>query len=211
MNRRTRLRIPTAAGSGAALIPLIAALAAGPLAAQSPVETKAFESSQFRYAVALPAACRHEEGPGTIEAICATDLDLKKSEAASAATALVLQAAAETKPADGDATAAQQRYSEGAFREELPEAVCGESDKARVKIENVKQAVENGHLIYTADVACSAVRFLQIGERRAAVRHVIAPDMLYRLVARAPMEDFEKQRPTIDAFFASFRIAPPEK
>ena len=36
-----------------------------------------------------------------------------------------------------------QGYGEAAFREELPEAVCGESDKGRVKIDNVKQALED--------------------------------------------------------------------
>jgi hypothetical protein len=38
------------------------------------------------------------------------------------------------------------------------------------------------------------------------VRHVIGPYAVYRLVARAPAEEFEKQRATIDAFFASFRL-----
>ena len=54
----------TAAGSAA----LILVLAATPIAAQAPATaTKTFESTQFRYTVALPAGCRHEEGPGTLD------------------------------------------------------------------------------------------------------------------------------------------------
>ena len=30
---------------------------------------------RLKYAIALPTGCRHDEGPGTLEAICATDLD----------------------------------------------------------------------------------------------------------------------------------------
>jgi predicted DCC family thiol-disulfide oxidoreductase YuxK len=115
--------------------------------------------------------------------------------------------------AEGDTSPAglQQRYTQAAFKEELADAVCGEADKARVKIENLKGAVEDAHVVYSADVACAAVKFLQIGERRAAVRQVIAPDVHYRLVARAQAEDFAKQRATIDAFFASFRVLPAVK
>ena len=71
--------------------------------------------------------------------------------------------------------------------------------------------MEDRRLIYTADVTCAEVKFLQIGPRRASVRHVIGPDAVYRLVARAPAEEFDKQRPTIDAFFASFRLTAIEK
>jgi hypothetical protein len=72
----------------------------------------------------------------------------------------------------------------------------------------MKEVVEESHVVYTAEVLCKEVRFLQIGERRALVRHVIAPGGRYRLVARALAEDFDKQRETIDAFFASFRVLP---
>jgi hypothetical protein len=199
-----------AAGVAAGLIPLLVALAAGPGAAQQAPETTRFESSQFRYVVALPSGCRHEEGPGTVDAVCSPDFDPEKSAAASNATSLVLGVAAETLAADGDTSVdgLRQRRDEAAFREELPEAVCGESDKARVKVEGFKETVEEGHLVYTVSVVCAPVRFLQMGERRAAVRHVMAPDMRYRLVARTLREDFDKQRATVDAFFASFRALP---
>jgi hypothetical protein len=127
--------------------------------------------------------------------------------------ALVLSVAAEPTGGEGDASigALQERYSEAAFKEELPEAVCGESDKTRVKIENFSEIVDGPRLVYTAEVVCAPVRFLQIGERRAAVRYVLAPDLRYRLTARAQEEDFDKQRGTIDAFLASFRVLPGEK
>ena len=215
MHRRTgpRRRI-AATGMAAGLIPLLLALAAGPGAAQQAAETNnsttTFESSQFRYVVTLPSGCRHEEGPGTIDAICAADLDAERGAAAGNATALALGVAAEALAAEGDSSVdgLRQRHGEAGFREELPEAVCGETDKARVKIEGFKESVEEGRLVYAAEVVCAPVKFLQIGERRAAVRQVIAPDIRYRLVARAPTEDFGKQRATIAAFFASFRALP---
>jgi hypothetical protein len=181
--------------------------------AQAPAEAKAFENSQFRFAITLPAGCRHDEGPGTLDAVCSADFDPKKSAIASNATALLLAVGVETVAEDAGKSASelQQHYGAAAFRDELPEAVCGESDKARVKIGNVKEVVEETRVVYTADVACAEVRFLQIGERRALVRYVIAPDGRYRLVARALAEDFDRQRETIDAFFASFRVLPATK
>jgi hypothetical protein len=211
MHRRTGPRMRIAAGGiVAGLIPLLLALAAGPGAAQQAPETTTFESNQFRFVVALPSGCRREEGPGTVDAICAPDFDSEKSAVASNATALVLSVAAEMLAADGDISVAglRPRHSEASFREELPEAVCGESDKARARIESFKETMEEDRLIYTANVVCAPVKFLQIGERRGAVRHVMAPDMRYRMVALAPTEDFAKQRAVIDAFFTSFRALP---
>jgi hypothetical protein len=209
---RTGLRGPVAAAAIAAGLGLFGALAAGPAPAQTPGETKTFESSQFRYVVALPDGCRHEEGPGTIDAVCAPDFDPEKSAAADKTAALVMGVTAEALPTDGDTTPAglQQRFGEPAFREDLPEAVCGESDRARVRIENVKSAVQDAQLVLSADVVCAPVKFLRIGERRAEVRYVIASDVRYRLVVRAPAEDFDKQRAAVDAFLASFRVLPPE-
>ncbi|HEY1244946.1 MAG TPA: hypothetical protein VGF29_08950 [Hyphomicrobiaceae bacterium] len=207
------LRGLIAAGVAAGLVPGLTALAAPPATAQAAAETTPFESREFHYAVALPAGCRHEEGPGTVDTICAPDFDPAKSARASRAAALVLSVAAEPTGGEGDASigALQERYSEAAFKEELPEAVCGESDKTRVKIENFSEIVDGPRLVYTAEVVCAPVRFLQIGERRAAVRYVLAPDLRYRLTARAQEEDFDKQRGTIDAFLASFRVLPGEK
>jgi hypothetical protein len=191
----------------------IAITAAPPLLAQAASEATAYQSTEYHYAVALPAGCRHEEGPGTIDAICAPDFDADKSAVVSNATALVLGVAAETVPAEGDTSTAglQQRYGEAAFKEDLPETVCGESDKARVKIDNLSEAMDGPRLVYSADVTCAPVKFLQIGERRAAVRYVIAPDARYRVVARAPAEDFDKQRAAITAFLASFRVLASDK
>jgi hypothetical protein len=209
-HRRTGRRSRAATGIAAGLIPLLLAMAAGQGAAQQAPETTTFESSEFRYAVAVPSGCRHEEGPGTVDAVCSADFDAEKSATVSNATALVLGVTAEALAPETDTSVdgLRQRHGEAAFKDELPEAVCGESDKARVKVEGFKEAVEEGRLVYTATVVCAPIKFLQIGGRRAAVRQVMAPDMRYRLVARALTEDFEKQRGTVDAFFASFRALP---
>ena len=197
----------TAAGSAA----LILVLAATPIAAQAPAAaTKTFESTQFRYTVALPAGCRHEEGPGTLDAVCSADLDPEKSAAASNAGSLVLGVVAEVVAGDAGKTASElaQSYSETSFRDELPEAICGESDRAKIKIDNAKQVLQEARVVYTAGLTCPEIKFLGLGERRAMVQFVIAPGLRYRLMARAQTEDFEKRKEAVDAFFASFRILP---
>lgn len=204
-------RVPTrsfllrgiAAGAGAL------AVAAAPMVAGASSGTKTFSSERYHYSVTLPAGCRHEEGPGTIDAVCAADFDPDRSAKANSATALVMEVVAEAVA--GDAASAAQAHSEAAVRQELPQAVCGESDAARVRIDNLKRTVESDGVAYTADVICAEVRFLQIAERRATVRYLIAPDARYRLVARAPTEEFEKQKSAIDAFFQSFRVLPAGK
>jgi hypothetical protein len=178
--------------------------------AQSSGETKAFESSQYRYSVALPAGCRQDEGPGTLDVVCATDFDPDKSAMASAAAALVLEIAVEPVPEDADKVGIElaRRYDEAQFKAEVPESVCGEADKTRVKIENVKQVVEEARVAYTADVTCPEIKFLGLGERRATVQVFMTPGLRYRLMARAPREEFEQHKEAVAAFFASFRIQP---
>jgi hypothetical protein len=191
--------------AAAALILPIAAVA------QSPVPTKTFTNEAAHYSVALPEGCRHDEGPGTLDAVCAPDFDPERSARANSASALVMQVSAEIIPEDAGRTAADlaTTYAEKSFREELPQAVCGESDAARVRVENLKQAIEENRVVYTADVICAEVSFLQIPERRATVRFLIGPNGRYRLVARGPIEDFEKNKQAIGAFFESFRVLPP--
>ena len=183
------------------------------IAAQASAATKTFANERYHYAVALPAGCRHEEGPGTVDAVCAADFDPERSAQANSATALVMEVGAEIVADDAGRTASDlaQRYDEAAFREEVPQAVCGESDKSRVRIDNVKQSIEDARVSYTADVICAEVKFLQIAERRASVRYLIASEARYRLVARAPIGDFEKQKPAVEAFFESFRVLPAGK
>lgn len=189
---------------------LVAALAVGTAAAQTPADTVAFESAQFRYSVTLPKACRHDEGPGTLDAICSPDLDQEKSSEANAAAALMLEVSVESVPADAGAPPADlaQRYGETQFKEELAEAICGETDRAKVKVEDAKQLLEEARVVYTAAVTCPEIKFLGLGERRAGVRFVITPGMRYRLMARALKEDFEQRKEAVDAFFASFRVLP---
>jgi hypothetical protein len=119
---------------------------------------------------------------------------------------------AEPVPEDADNSPAglARGYSEANFKDELPEAICGEADRARVKIDNVRQVLEGGRVVYTADVACPEIRFLGLGERAAFAFFLITPGLRYRLVARAPKEDFQQNRTLIDAFFASFRTVPLE-
>jgi hypothetical protein len=197
-------------GSSAGGLALVAALAAGIATAAAGQDTKIFEVADLRYSVELPNGCRHDEGPGTLDAICSPDLDPEKSAAASAAMALVLEVGVESVPADAGAQPAElaQRYDEAQFKEELAEAICGESDRAKVKIDNPKQVLEAARVVYTAGVTCPEIKFLGLGERRAMVQFVIAPGLRYRLMARALTEDFEKRKEAVDAFFASFRILP---
>jgi hypothetical protein len=189
---------------------LVAALGAGIATAEAGEDTKTFEIAEFRYSVELPKGCRHDEGPGTLDAICSSDLDPEKSAAASAAVARLLEVGVESVPADAGAPPADlaQRYGETQFKEELAEAICGESDRAKVKIENAKQVLQEARVMYTAGVTCPEIKFLGLGERRALVQFVIAPGLRYRLMARAQTEDFEKRKEVVDAFFASFRILP---
>ena len=190
----------------------LTALILTPLAAQPTSSSMlTLESpAPHRYTVNVPSGCRREEGPGTIDAICSTEFDAEKSAEASAAGSLVFEAAAEAVADDaGKAVPALAAgYGEEAFKGELPEAVCGEADRARVKIENVKQVFEEGRVAYTADVLCSEVRFLGLGERRAAVKFVLTPGVRYRLLARAPQGEYEQHRQLIEAFLASFRVLP---
>jgi hypothetical protein len=171
-------------------------------------ETKAYESDQFHYSVALPAGCRYEEGPGTLDAVCSPELDSEKSKAVSTALALILEVSVELVADDASREPADlaQRYDEAQFKAELPEAVCGEPDRARVKIEGAKQVLEAARVVYTASIACPEIRFLGLGERRASVRYLITPGLRYRLTARAPTDDFEQRKEAVDAFFASFRL-----
>jgi hypothetical protein len=184
-----------------------------PASAQAAAAMKIFANEEFRYSVALPAGCRHEEGPGTVDAVCSADLDPERSARVSSAAALVMEVGAEIVAADAGKSPEElaQAYGEAAFRDELPEAICGESDKGRVTLANVTQTVQDARVVLAADVTCAEVKFLQIGERRATVRYIIGPDARYRLVARATTDDFANHKPAIDAFLDSFRVLPARK
>ena len=125
----------------------------------------------------------------------------------------MLEVGVETVPADAGKSPADlaQRYGEAQFKAELPEAICGESDRASVKIDNAKQVLEEARVVYTADVTCPEIKFLGLGERRAMVQFLITPGLRYRLMARALKEDFEKRKEAVDAFFASFPQSCPRR
>jgi hypothetical protein len=192
----------------AAGLAFLAALAAPVAAAQTAPEKTTIESAEFRYSVAIPSSCRHEEGPGTLDAVCSPELDAEKSAGVSTATALVLEVGVEPVPDDANKAPGDlaQRYTETQFKGELAEAICGTPDK--VKIANAKQVLEDARVVYTAEVACPEIKFLGLGERRASVQVLITPGLRYRLMARALKDDFEQRKEAIDAFFASFRILP---
>jgi hypothetical protein len=190
---------------------LVALWSVCPAAAQTASSMLTVEApAPHRYAVTLPAGCRQAEGPGTIDAVCSAEFDSEKSAEASAVASLVFEVGAEAVADDAGkaAPALAAGYGEEAFKGELPEAVCGESDRARVKIENVKQVLEEGRVAYTAEVRCSEVKFLGLGERRAAVKFLVTPGVRYRLLARAPHGEYDQHKPLIDAFLASFRVLP---
>jgi hypothetical protein len=187
-------------------------LLAGVSAAHAAADTKTFENAQFRYSVAVPTGCRHDEGPGTLDAVCSPDLDAQKSTTASAASALVLEVGVEQVPADAGAAPMElaRRYDEASFKDELAEAVCGVAGdgKAKVKVSDARQVLEEGRVVYTASIGCPEIKFLGLTERTARVRFLITAGTRYRLMARAQKEEFEKQKETVEAFFESFRILP---
>jgi hypothetical protein len=195
------------------LAALLLVLCARGAAGQPPLATRSLENSQYRYSVALPQGCRLEEGPGTLDAICAPQFDAQKSAEASAAASLILEVAVEVVPADANKPIGDlaQSYPERAFKQELPEAICGEEDASRVKIDNLKRVLDENRVVYSADVGCAEVRFLGVGARRAAARTYIMPGMRYHLFARALKDDFETHKQIVDAFFASFVVMAEEK
>jgi hypothetical protein len=164
--------------------------------------TKPFENAELGYRIALPVVCRHQQGPGTLEAICATDLDAAKSQDIQAAAAIVLEV-------DGEITPPEAKPFEIAdFRMELPEAICGEADANKVKLSNVREAKDAGVITYTADVTCPEMKFLGLPERRAEARTVIAGKYRYRLMARYPSADIDMAKPLAKAFYDSFQLQP---
>ena len=166
---------------------------------------RTIENAELRYAVTVPGECRIEEGPGTLEAICSPDFDEAKSAEMSAAGALLLEVDAEAVPADA------KPYGEADFRQEVPEAVCGESDTIKVKLTDVKAATDDGTTTFSANITCPEIRFLGLGERQAQVRYVIQPGFRYRLMSRVPTADLSKVKSATDGFFASFKISAGKK
>lgn len=164
-------------------------------------KTRAFNSVDLKYAIELPDACRHVEGPGTLEAICSVDLDAKKSETIAAAGAFVLEIDSEAVPADA------KPYAEADFRQELPEAVCGEGDVNRIKLTDVTQSKDGARTTFRAKVICPEIRFLGLPERTAEVRYIIGTALRHRLMARVPSDDVPATKPATDAFFSSLKLS----
>jgi hypothetical protein len=182
----------------------VAALLCLAFAPPATAETRTFTSAELNYTVALPSTCKIEEGPGTLEAVCSPDLNAEKSLASVAASALLLELDSERVPAEA------KPYDEADFRQDLPEAVCGEADSIKVKITDVVRAVDGNRTIWTATVTCSAIKFLGLAERTAAVRYIMTPGFRYRLMARVPSADKAATQATRDAFLASFAVTSPK-
>ncbi|MEQ1647556.1 MAG: hypothetical protein ABL898_03130 [Hyphomicrobiaceae bacterium] len=175
---------------------IAATLAATSISLAAP---KTIINTDLKYSIAIPSECRLEEGPGTLEAICAADLDEAKAAELPKATAFLLEIDAEAVPSDA------KPYAEAEFRQEVPEAVCGESDATRVKITNVKIDKTDAASVITADATCPEIKFLGLEERHARVSYVIAPKYRYRLMTRTPASDAAKTKTAADNFFASFK------
>ena len=171
------------------------------LAATAPVLAKPrlIDNVDLKYTVSVPAECRVEEGPGTLEAICAADFDEAKSAELPAAAALLLEIDAERVPADA------KPYGETEFRREVPETVCGDGDNLKVKLANLKIAKDGDASIFTTSVTCPEIKFLGLAERTAEVRYVIAPAFRYRLMARALSSDWPAVKPATESFLQSFK------
>jgi hypothetical protein len=179
----------------------VAAFLVGVVLAQpANAKPRTIDNAELKYSIAVPGECRVEEGPGTLEAICSPDFDEAKSAEMSAAGALLLEIDAEAAPADA------KPYSEAEFKLEVPEAVCGESDTAKVKMADVKAAKEGVAMVLTALVTCPEIKFLGLGERQAQVRYVMQPGLRYRLMSRALTSDAAKVKAATDSFFASFKM-----
>ena len=160
---------------------------------------KLFENPVLRYSIELPDTCRHEVGPGTLEAVCSPDLNTQKSAEISAAIALLLEIDGEVAPADA------KPYIMADFRQELPEAVCGEGDPVKVTITDASEVRDGDRVTFRALVACPAIKFLALPARTAEVRYVIATGFRYRLMARVPSDDSAVIKAAASAFFASFK------
>ena len=166
---------------------------------------RTIENAELKYSVVLPSECRTEEGPGTLEAICAPDFDEAKSAELPAAAALMLEVDAEAVPSDA------KSYGLEEFRREVPEAVCGESEPTKVKLSDVKETKDGAASTITASVSCSEIKFLGLAERQARVKYIIQPVYRYRLMARSLSSDADKVKDAVEAFIASFKSTAEKK
>ena len=153
-------------------------------------------TAEYRYSVALPAGCRHDEGPGTLDAICSAEFDPEKSATASAASALVLEVAARPSPTmparPGRARAALRRgaVQGGAARSDL------RGVRPRPRQDRQRQAGSEGDASRRTRPTSPAPRSSSWGWASGApsVQFLITPGLRYRLMARAPKEDFEQRK-----------------
>jgi hypothetical protein len=164
-------------------------------------DMKTVTNSELNYSIAVPSSCRLEEGPGTLEAVCSPDLTPDRSLVAAAASALLLEIDAEKVPAD-----AKSPYGEAEFRQELPEAVCGEAEPTKVRIVDLGRATDGDRTTWSANVVCAEIKFLGLPERTASVRYVMLPTARYRLMTRVPSPALTETQTVRDAFLASFKI-----
>jgi hypothetical protein len=164
------------------------------------VTLKTFTEPQIGFEIAMPQACRHVTSPGTIEAVCAPDLDPAKSKQQAAAGGWLFEIDFEVTPKDA------QPYSLAALIAEAPQMVCGESDATNVKITETRELQTADRTTFAAMVTCPALSFLGLPERTATARVVVADAKRFRLIARTPSADATRAAPATDAFLASFKL-----
>ena len=181
------------------LTPALAAAVLSTVAQPLAARPRTIDNTELKYSISIPSECRTLEGPGTLEAICAPDMDEAKSIDIPAATSLLLEVDAEPVPADA------KPYTETEFRQDVPEAVCGEADNPKTKLESVKQTPDAGATVFTATVTCPEIKFLALPERVADVRYVMSKTYRYRLMARSLMADAEATKAARQAYLSSFK------
>jgi hypothetical protein len=173
-----------------------------PPAAQA-VSLKTFAEPQVGFEIAMPQMCRHVVSPGTIEAVCAPDLDAAKSSTQPAADGWLFEIDYEVTPKDAPA------YSLTALAAEAPQMVCGESDATAVRISDTRELSGSDRMTYAARVICPALSFLGLPERTAMARVVVAGEKRFRLIARTPSADAGRAEAAAQAFLASFKLTTP--
>ena len=142
------------------------------------------------------AGCRHEEGPGTLEAVCSPEFDAEKSATASAAAPACSRSRRDRPDDDGK----RRRRARAALRRG---AVQGGAARGRVRGDRPRPRQDRQRQAGSRRRAsrvhgrCRLLRDQVPGARRAAglVRFLITPGLRYRLMARALKEDFEQKKP----------------
>ena len=138
----------------------------GRLAAQTAGVTATFEGKPHRYTVTLPAGCRHEEGPGHGRCDLRTRFRRREERghqrdrrSAAGGGGRVARQRRTTRALPASCSATPRRASRRSCPRPFAARQTGRGSRSRIS----SQSVEDRRVVYTADVVCAEVRFLQIG------------------------------------------------